>query len=330
MVIRKYTLVSWLRPVVCCAAFSVGLVVASGQESIPVEGYAAIVNDRIILISEVMSRVQEPEDPQVEEFSRREYQEKFETLYGEVLELLVERALILEEFERNEGEVPDRAVDEHMEVIIRKKFGGDRRLLLEALADDEITIDEWRTRLKEDLVVQSLRGKEVADKIVVTPGDIVAFYETRRDQYSSPAMAKVRMIKIAKGKKDEEKILQAKKAKRARTRIASGESFEAVARDLSEGRTAASGGDWGWIKPSDLRKELVEVIETIEVGALSHGFVAGDFIYLITVEDRRLGRVVPFEEVQGELERELRKQRIDELHAAWVKRLKEQNYVKIF
>lgn len=299
-------------------------------ESLPVEGYAAAVNDRVILVSDVMNQVRRQEQRLRTTDPGSITEEAIDRMYKEALDLLIERALILEDFEAQEGALPDRAADEHIETILREQFNNDQQKLHQALADEEMTIAEWRDDLKDEMIVSALRRQVVFNNVSVSPGEVRRAYEDRVDTFTTPAQVKLRIISVAKGTSREEMLAQAAIIKEARSRITFGEPFETVARELSEGRRADAGGAWDWTPIDDLRTELADVARTLEIGALSRGLVGGDNLYLMVVVDRKAEEHQSFESVRDGIEDELRRAQGEKLHAEWIARLKKSNYVKIY
>lgn len=296
---------------------------------IPVDAYAAVVNDRVILLSDIMSRLRVHQRLLERQYRGPELQQKLAELFDASQEELIERALVLEEWELQEAEIPDRAVEDQIESVIRTQFNGDRAELMRALADDQLTPQEWRRRLKEDLIFNYLRNQEVIERVAVTPLEARAAYLQNLDQYRRPAEIKLRMITIPRGATKREMIANARLVKTARERIEFGEPFAAVAQDLSQDSKADAGGDWGWRRAVDLRHELALVAQTLPIGKLSHGIQAGANYYLLMIEDRRQERVIPFEEVQEEIMIELREAASQRLYEEWMRRLRDRHYVKI-
>ena len=55
-----------------------------------------------------------------------------------------------------------------------------------------------------------------------------------------------------------------------------------------------------------------------------------DELYILKVEAKKSAAVTPFEEAQQSIEKELRKTEEDRLYKAWIQRLKDKYYVKVF
>lgn len=74
-------------------------------------------------------------------------------------------------------------------------------------------------------------------------------------------------------------------ARRLKEQADGGADFGRLARDFSEGRTAGSGGDLGWVARGELDEALIEAIFAAPVGGTSEVVeVEGDGIYLFAIE----------------------------------------------
>jgi parvulin-like peptidyl-prolyl isomerase len=101
----------------------------------------------------------------------------------------------------------------------------------------------------------------------------------------------------------------------ARDRITAGESFDAVAKELSQdAATAENGGDLGWLPRGQLSAELDELAFSLDIGELSEPIQTTAGVYLITVVERDPAREVDEAEYENR-----RAQAFDE----WLKAQKE-------
>jgi parvulin-like peptidyl-prolyl isomerase len=99
---------------------------------------------------------------------------------------------------------------------------------------------------------------------------------------------------------------------------------------LSDGAKAADGGAWGWVEPKLLRPELAEAVRPLRPGQTSGVVETDDELYIVKVEGRQEDSLIPFAEAQSDIERRLRRERAAEMYDAWIERLKQQAYIKVF
>ncbi len=319
----------WFKILGVAAAMALCALSAPGA-GMQVDGYAALVNSRVITAGDVLALIQ-PVRLQLEKsYSGDELESKTEEAFQAGLQALIERALILEEFTAQGGTIPDRFIDDQISEVVSDHFNNARAAFLKALTEDRLTLDDWREETRNRLQVTILRRKEVTDKVVVPPRAVREAYDASIDKYRTPAQVKLRMIALHKGGTAEDQAAKLGEAAKLRERLLAGEDFGEVAKTSSEGIKAAKGGDMGWVEPRSLRPELAQAAEQLEAGRISEVIPTEDELYILKVEARKNASVMPFEEAQASIAKELRKTEEDRLYKAWIQRLKDKYYVKIF
>ncbi len=314
----------WLVAMALCA----GAFCARAQ-SIPVDGYAALVNERVITVGEVLAAM-EPVRRQLEIVAEGEdLRQRLNEAYQTTLESLIEQKLIAEEFRSLGATIPDRIVDNYINDLVRDKFTN-RVTLLRVLQEQRTTWEQWREEMRERLAVGQMRQREVLSRIVITPEQEQEAYEANLDRYKTSEEVWVRMIGLHKGGNEEEREIKKAEAERLRERILAGDDFAAVARTESEGPKAADGGDMGWRRSDDFLPELARVIKELELGQISPVVEAGDMFFILKLEGRKQASQVPFEEVRDKIREELRKSEEQRLTRMWVGQLRAKYNVQVF
>lgn len=299
--------------------------------TIPVDAYAAIVNGRVILVSDVMMAVRPLEEQlRASFYSPDLLRRRLREAYDEALQELVARALIVEDFSARGGNLPDRVVNDHLNEVVRERFNNDHVELLQALTAQQITFEEWRDQLRDQLIVSILRRQEVLDRIAISPTDIERRYQERAEEFQIPEKVKLRMISLNRGETEQEHETKRRQARELRERLVFGENFAALARQYGEGSRAGRGGDWGWIAPNDLRPELAAVARQLDPGRISDVIETEDQYYLLLVEARRAASVKPIEEVSAMLRDELWREAYERMNDAWMENLRQRHFVKTF
>lgn len=310
---------------------ALGLILPAGSlgKTIPVEGCAAQVNDRIVTVMEVMTAMQPVERQLRETTQGAELDQKLAEAYEKTLQSLIERELILDAFrQQKEMNLPDKIVESRTEEIVRTKFGNNRIAFRKALDQEGLTLEEWQANLKKSMIVSFLREREVDSKASVSPQDVRAAYEKAGATFRTPEQVDLRMIMLNGGKTDEEIAVKRKQAEDVRKRLLAGESFEELAKQISQGARAKEGGDCGWVDPASRRPELAAAIRTLKPGTISDIIPADGDLYILKIEGQRDATMIPFEKVQDTLRTELEKQEAKRLYDAWMARLRQKAFIK--
>jgi peptidyl-prolyl cis-trans isomerase D len=158
-------------------------------------------------------------------------------------------------------------------------------------------------------------------KIEVTPADIQAYYDQRRDQYRVPEEVKVSHILIktppagADGKVDEKGVEEArKKAEDVRKQLKGGAKFEDLAKKYSDDPgSAKKGGDLGWIGRGRTVPEFEKTAFSQTKGQTSDLVKSTYGFHIIRTEDKHEAHVKTVDEVKAEIEPLIRQQKATRL-----------------
>jgi parvulin-like peptidyl-prolyl isomerase len=297
---------------------------------VPVDGYAAIVSERIITIGDVMQYLRPVEMQLRQSYEGKELEKKLEEAFIKSREALIEEALVLTDFANSEMQIPEQLIDERVNTIIHERFDDDRAAFLEALASQRMTMQEMREQVKDGLVLMILRRQEVSDRVSISPLAILELYQENVEKYREPEQVKLRMIAISKGKTPEDHAVKRKEIEEIHRQLTEENAdFTELAKQVSEDNKAQYGGDWGWIEAANLRSELADAAARLTPGQISDVIDTGDTLYIMTIEARKAAGLVPLEEARPQLERELRAREEERLYNEWINRLRKKYYIQI-
>src|SRR6266542_6152974 len=163
-----------------------------------VNGIAARVNDAIITFQQIDGEMDEPERLLRSQSQLRNQPEvlkqRITELRNNTVELLVERLLILDDFNTNPNyKLPESIVEEAIRRRIRDRFG-DRPRMIKTLEQQGIKLETFRQRIKEEIIVQAMEFKNVGSGIVISPYKIETHYEEHLDEMKVDDEVKLRMI----------------------------------------------------------------------------------------------------------------------------------------
>src|SRR5437016_521586 len=196
------------------------------SEPVMVNGIAARVNDAIITFQQIEAEMDEPErllharlrnEPEV-------LKQRIAELRNNTVELLIERLLILDDFNTNPNyKLNESIVEEAIRRRIRDKFG-DRARMIKTLEQQGIKLETFRQRIKEEIIVNAMEFKNVGSGIVISPYKIETEYGLHLDDMKVDDEVKLRMIFLA-NKTDRDAQATKKKAEEILSRIKGGAAF---------------------------------------------------------------------------------------------------------
>lgn len=294
-----------------------------------VDGIEAIVHDSVVTRYEVevftdpvarQLRSQYANRPEVFE---REYLK----VRNESREQLLERQLVLRDYEASGYSLPESVIEEAVQEEI-DRVGG-RTKLTKTLQAEGMTFEKFRRQIRDRYIVRALQGKNISSLIIISPHKIETYYLAHQDDFKLEDQVKLRMIVLNKANVADTASVS-RRAEEIRTKIKEGVPFSEMAQINSEGSHRGQGGDWGWIERKVLRKELSDVAFNLKPGDLSEVIETPEACYLMLVEEKRTTHVKPLTDVQEEIERTLLDQEQSRLQKQYIDRLKKKTFVRYF
>jgi peptidyl-prolyl cis-trans isomerase SurA len=293
------------------------------------DGIKVIVHDSLV----TYQQVEEYTAPLLNDL-RRQYQndpQGFQKRLFEVLdentEALVEREMILHEFETAGYQLPDSVIDDYVQQRIRSRYGN-RATLTKTLQAEGITFEKFRKQIRDQFIVEQMRLKNVSEAVMISPHKIEVYYVTHTNDFRIDEQVKLRMIILNKSPEDPAQTRRV--ADEILVKLNEGAAFSEMASVYSHDSKRSQGGSWDWVERSVLRKELADAAFSLKPGEKSDVIETPEACYLLFVEDRRPAHIKPLNDVREEIERNLLSQERDRLQKQWNERLKKKTFVRYF
>ncbi len=222
-------------------------------------------------------------------------------------------------------EVTDAQVDAAVSDIKNRNHFDDAQLE-QALAEQGLTRTEFRGQIRRELETYQVLQYKVRGRVKLSDDDVRNYYQTHPQEFGGEPEIHVRHIFLplpeGASKADEQKVRA--QGEKILQRLAAGEDFATLAREVSKGPSAKDGGDLGWLRRGTVQKPFEDAAFALQPGQVSGLVRAGPGLHVIKVEDRRVGGGKKFEDVAEEIKARLfeeqvgtyRQQYIDELKRA--------------
>ena len=305
-----------LPQILCSAALCLCLAGAALSAPAPpgilIDSYAAIVNGKVITVGDVLAALQPVQDRLAAQYQGRDLERRLASEYLAIRDALVETELILLDFETQGGTLPDRAIEDHINSVIHEQFNNDRAALLRALADERLTFVEWRKQMKDQLIVQIMRQREVGAKILVTPYDIQQAYHQNLAAYTTPERVQLQTLDAGASLADADAL---------RDRILA----DNIAFD-----DAGTAAPPEWFDSADLHPALLDAIQPLQPNDITSPVELAGTFYLARLAQRETAQIQPLDETSARIENELRRNEFERLHEIWMDSLRAKYYVHLF
>ena len=294
-------------------------------------GIAAIAEDKIITVDDIRREVS-PLIPEIQRQSRteKEFNEKIEALQEDVIQNLIDRVLIVKDFYKDEKRhVPDSYIDNAVAETVITQFDGDRSKFLAYLRSRGISQKDYRKEQEEDMIYGYMRQQQAKSASTVSPVKIEAYYTENKERFYQEDSVHLRLIQLARGADDTDDTLRTK-GNEIITQLKAGTEFGNLARQYSQDSRKGKGGDWGWQRRSDLRKEFTDAIFTLEKGQHSEPLIMPEGAFIFFAEERKHAGVLSLDEVRPDIEKSLVQQGSRQATERWLEKLRRNAYVKHF
>jgi peptidyl-prolyl cis-trans isomerase SurA len=321
---RKTRLIGLLTALVLAA------VPAYAQEEFEVlDEIVAKVNTEIITLSDLEKELvalkaalsEQIKSPQTLE---REYEERKRARLKEMIEnrMMIQKA---EEIGITAG--IDTEVNAYLEEWRKQTGIPTLEMLDQELRKMGSSLSERRDMIKQRMIVDNLVHHMVSSKITLLTAEIEAYYQKNREKFAEPAEVELaEVLFLTEGKNRSEVRAKAEDALR---KLQAGAEFEQVAREYSDGPTAARGGAIGTFRQGSMAPNLEEQIFKIEAGEIT-GLMEADFGFqIVKVLEKKPAQYRSLEEVRPHIQSELYQQKGEPELKKFVEDLRLQSYVYV-
>ena len=267
------------------AVLALALGVHAGAQTKTVDGIVAIVNDDVVLASEVVERfevvMQQLEADGAADIER-------DVILEQILERLVLESLQLQEAE-SRGVVLD---DETLTRAVRDyatQNGMDIDQFIVALGQEGISYRAFREQVRRQLTLDRIQREVVNRRVYITEQDIDQllaspfFAEQISDEYRVGHI----LLAVAQDASAEEVEALAAVADGLVAELREGADFAALAVEHSAASTALEGGDLGWRRASRLPSLFAEQVLELTAGDVIEPLRNSSGIHIVKLLDRR-------------------------------------------
>ena len=162
--------------------------------------------------------------------------------------------------------------------------------LRERLKQQGLAYATFRNNVKDQMMVERVREREVNQRITISDADVDAYLAQRRAAVGKSPQLNVAqiLVTVPDGASPEEVEQRRARADAALRRVRGGEPFDAVAREVSEDANHAQGGVIG-MRPADrLPDVFVDAVRTLSPGQVSPTLLkTGAGFHVLKLVDRQ-------------------------------------------
>ena len=302
----------------------------NGAEAASGEATEIQVSDAVARVNgELVSR-EEFENVVESNIYRYEYQsgESFDPqqrpqLERQVLDGLITRTVLEQESDRLDVSVSDERFDETLQQF-KSQFPNESAYQI-ALEEQGFTEAEFEEELRRQMVIEQLIRSQVYDAIEISEDDMRVFYQENPQYFEQPEQVSARHIIFTTQEVNDEAELAAMREELAsiRQEILDGADFAEMAREHSQGPSAANGGDLGSFGRGQMVPAFEDAAFALEEGEVSQIIETQFGYHILQVTGETAAQTRSFEESQGQIEQFLTEQEQNQGAQAYVQELRQ-------
>jgi len=279
--------------IICCALL---LSIVSCQKK-PREGVAVVVNGYEIPTAQVMQTAELLRESMVSAYPEKAVEGIGNELLAGAAQQLIAHRLLLEEAQKL-GITTDSAAVDSMYDMLRSRVPDQASFERELIKMGE-TKESLREQISEGMRLEQLMKRLFASGRQVDSQECREFYEKNKDKYTGTARIRASQIFLpfTDSMPETEKQALHTSAAEIRRTIESGTPFAECAKKHSKGPGALDGGDIGWFKKGDLKKELEEPLYQMKKGETSDIISTEVGLFILQKTDEEAEKQLPYEEV---------------------------------
>jgi parvulin-like peptidyl-prolyl isomerase len=305
---------------------------ANRAPKVKVDYVVAIVNDAIILNSElearrvpVMTEAQQIADP-------KERERRIAKLTSQVLDEMVNDELEVQAAEAAKIEVESSEVQAALDDI-KQQNNLDDAGLAAALSAQGFTLANYKQEVRRQMLRLRAENQMITPKIQVSEEDVRARYDqmARRTEQVQAVKLSHMLFKLPEHPTEQQVAEAKEKAAKAIARVRAGEEFTKVAQAESEDDTTkTTGGELGWFQRGSMANpEWEPVVFAMEKGDVRGPVTGPQGFHVFQVTEIKRSDLKPFNEMKEQLNRELRRREQDKLIQNWRDDLRKKAYIDI-
>ena len=262
--------------------------VAAQSRPVLVDRIVAVVNDEVITRNELNAQKRAV----IGQLKRQGVTAPADSeLDSQVLERFINERVQLQHAKENGIRVDDDAVNAALQNIAKQN----KMSMLQftaALKADGVSTEQFRDELKNEIIINRIREREVDSRIVVTDTEIDNYLANAKLQGTqSQAEYQLAHILVLVPEQATPDQIEAKKkrADEAAKQLKAGTAFAQVAAGFSDTNDAAQGGALGWRAADRLPAFYAEAAEKLAVGGTSDVMRSANGFHIVRLLDKKTG-----------------------------------------
>jgi peptidyl-prolyl cis-trans isomerase SurA len=315
-----------------------------GQNDTVVEEIIARINSNIVTRAD-LRRAREQLLSEMHQQQPNASSQETKDREKDLLRDLIDQQLLLQRGEEL-GINVDAEVVKRLDELRKQMHAESMEDLEKAAQAQGVSFEEFKQNMKNQLMTQRVIGQEVGGHISVTQQEIQQVYEQHKAEMERPEQVRLSEILIAtqsaqpvktqKGKEvlpatpDPDAVAKAQaKADQVYALLQKGGKFDDLAKQYSDGPTAANGGDLEYFKRGTMSKDLEQQVFELKPGQYTKPIQTNQGFVILKVTEHQEAGIPPLKEVEGRVQETIYMQKMQPALRDYLTSLREKAYIDI-
>ena len=302
----------------------------SSSKRVVLDRVVAVVNDAVVLESDLYSRILPLLGDLQNIADERERARRQKKLMSQILEEMISEELIVQAAKEAKLKVERKEITAAVEEV-KKQNKLDDSGLSQALAQQGFTIESYKRDVERQLLRMRSVNMLVRPRVTITDEDVRARYDEMGRRMGVVSKVRLRHVLISLPPKPTEKQVARAKALSAEIieKAKGGTAFADLAKQYSDDQaTKDSGGDLGWIERTTLPTEWEVVVFSMDKGDVRGPVSGKSGLHVFYAEDLKKSDLKSFDELKEQLRNELYRKEMDKQTALWLEELRKKAYIE--
>jgi peptidyl-prolyl cis-trans isomerase SurA len=326
--VKFFLLIFWGATASSVAAFSFN---AQAAEPLIIDRIVAVVNDEIITLFD-LNQILKPYEKNLraQDYSPEDERQKLFKLRSEILNNMIDQKLADQQIKKYKIEASEQEINMTIERIKESRSLTDEDLRAK-LAEEGITLEEFRENLKQQLLRSKLVNREIKSKIAITDEEIEKYYNDHIEKYVVETKYHLWtiFIRFSWTADESERQMAFEKMQTVLNQLKQGRSFESLANETPDSPKSPEAADLGLYRLDELSPQLQNIVKEMKEGQHSSILNTTQGYQILYVQKIVVTDSKNLSDAKSEIEDILYNEAIDNRYKTWLSELRKRSHIRV-
>lgn len=326
------------RVVLAGVLFSFAAIAAVAGDTVVAE-IIARVNNQIVTNTEFQKTKEQTLNEVRQQYTGPDLNQKVADAEKNVLRDLIDQQLLVQKA-ADLGITGDTELVKRLDEIRKQMNLPDMEALEKEAQKQGVSFEDFKQNTRNSIITQEVIRREVGSQIKMTNEEVKKFYDEHKAEMEQPEQVRVSEILVSteiKGtngsdstQASSEQIAAAeKKAQDIYAQLKAGAKFDELATKISDGPTAADGGDLQYFKRGTLSKELEDKVFAMKKDEITEPIHTKQGFVILKVTEHTQAGVPPLKQVEPRIQEAIYMQKLQPQLREYLTKLREDAFIDI-